>query len=80
MKNESPILQIQQYGHIHVKLKELLEEKNLTRGAVARLINTRFEVIDKWCNGTIDKIDGDILARLCCVLSCTVGDILEYRD
>ena len=80
MKSESPILQLKQYGHVHVKLKELLDERQMTRGALARLVNTRFEVIDKWCGGTLGKIDADVLARICRVLSCRVEDILEYRE
>lgn len=77
MKNDSPILEMKSYRHIRIRLKELLEERHLTRGYLARMTNTRFEVIDKWCSGTLEKIDADVLARICFVLSCKVEDILE---
>lgn len=41
-----------------------MDDKNITRNALARAINTRFEVIDKWYNGHVEKIDSDILARM----------------
>ncbi len=42
-------------------------------------INTRFEVVDKWYRGQVEKIDGDILARICYVLDCKPGDIIHYH-
>lgn len=42
-----------------------MDEKEITRNALARAINVRFEVIYKWYNGHVEKIDADILARIC---------------
>ena len=69
------------YGHITIVLKSIMDAKGMTRNSLARAINTRFEVIDKWYNGTVEKIDADILARICYVLNCEPGDILKIvRD
>lgn len=77
MNNELYILK--DYGHIEVCLKEQMEEFHITRNALARAINTRFEVIDKWYNGHVEKIDADILARICYVLDCQPSDIIRYK-
>ena len=76
-KNES-IVQIRDYGKICLKLNEVLDKNAMTRNHLARAINTRFEVVDKWYNNDVEKIDADILARICFVLKCSVGDIIEY--
>ncbi len=78
MRNE--IFSFNQYGHIEISIKELMDEKQITRNALARAINTRFEVIDKWYNGHVEKIDADILARICFVLECEPGDIIKYDN
>lgn len=78
MRNE--LYTIKDYGQIEIRLKEYMDDKNITRNALARAINTRFEVIDKWYNGHIEKIDSDILARICFVLDCTPGDIIRYSS
>lgn len=70
---------LNQYGHIELQLKEYMDEKHITRNALARAINTRFEVIDKWYHGNIEKLDIDILARICFVLKCEPGDIIKYK-
>ena len=49
----------------------------MTRGYVARMVQTRFEVLDRWYEGSLERIDLDVLARICRVLSCEVQDILE---
>ncbi len=73
------IYTLNQYGYIEIKLKEIMQEKEISRNALARAINTRFEVIDKWYHGRVEKIDADILARICYVLDCDPSDIIIYK-
>ena len=77
MKKE--IYTLNQYGSIEINLREIMVKKNITRNALARAINARFEVIDKWYNGHVEKIDADVLARICYVLDCTPADIIIYK-
>lgn len=77
MKNE--LFTLNNYGHIEIDIKTHMDAKQITRNALARAINTRFEVIDKWYHGHVEKIDSDILARICFVLECTPGDIIRYH-
>lgn len=69
-----------QYGKITIDIKTIMDEKYINRNMLARAINARFEVIDKWYNGHVEKIDADILARICFVLECTPGDIIRYTE
>lgn len=73
------IYTLNQYGHIEINLKKIMDDKGVTRNALARSINTRFEVIDKWYHGHVEKIDSDILARICYVLECLPADIIVYK-
>ena len=75
---ENNLYIIKDYGHIEIRLKEYMDHNGISRNALARSINTRFEVIDKWYNGKVEKIDADILARICCVLKCHPEDIIKY--
>lgn len=78
--SEKAILKIQEYGKIEIKLGEIMEQRGMRRGALSRLTGVRFEVIDKWAKGKVERMDLDVLARVCYVLDCKVTDILEYRD
>ncbi len=78
MKDIRSVLITKEYGQINLKLKEILNSKNLTRNALARSADTRFEVIDKWYNNNVEKLDLDVLARICFVLECKISDIIDY--
>ena len=69
-----------QYGKITIDIKTFMDEKSINRNMLARAINARFEVIDKWYGGHVEKIDADVLARICFVLECTLGDIIRYTE
>lgn len=56
-----------------------MEEKGITRYRLAKLADTRFEVVEKWCSGTVERIDADVLARFCYILDCDVSDIVQYE-
>ena len=76
---DSGIITMEEYGNVRLKLKERMDSDGINRNTLARRIGVRFEVVDKWYRGDIEKLDLDILARICCVLHCTVGDLLEYQ-
>ena len=76
---DSGILTMEEYGNVRLKLKERMDSDGINRNTLARRIGVRFEVVDKWYRGDVEKLDLDILARICCVLHCTVGDLLEYH-
>ena len=72
-------LTLRDYGHVRINLKELMDKDGITRYALAKSVATRFEVIDKWYNGNVERIDLDVLARICFVLNCKIEDILIYE-
>ena len=78
MDKNKTVFTINQYGKINICLKQIMDEKHITRNYLARVLNTRFEVINKWYNNEVEKMDLDILARICYVLECSPSDIIKY--
>lgn len=79
MASDNTVLSIREYGRVELRLREIMDERGINRNMLARRMNTRFEVVDKWYNGNVEKIDLDVLARMCFVLECEVSDIIVYR-
>ena len=73
------IVNISSYGCVSIHLKELMETRGITRYRLAKLADTRFEVVEKWCSGAVERIDSDVLARFCYILNCDIGDIIKYE-
>ncbi len=80
MEDEVSIISIKDYGKIDICLKQLLDERGLTRYYLVRTTNTRFEVIDKWYSNKVERLDLDVLARICYVLNCFPSDIIKYNN
>lgn len=74
------ILYSRSYGKIKLHLKEFMDQQGLNRNQMAKLVDVRFEVIDKWYRGEVERMDLDVLARICFVLKCQPGSLLEYQE
>ena len=72
------VINFNSYGKITIHLKELMDARGITRYRLAKLADTRFEVVEKWCSGTIERIDTDVLAKFCYILDCDITDIIHY--
>ena len=80
METSKSVITINDYGKITVHIREIMDSKGgMTRNYLAKAANTRFEVIDKWYNGQLEKMDLDVLARICYVLDCSPADIIKYN-
>lgn len=79
MKELRSVVNISSYGRISIHLRELIENRGITRYRLAKLADTRFEVVEKWCSGTVERIDSDVLARFCYILDCEISDIIKYN-
>lgn len=79
MKELRSVVNLSSYGNVSIHLKELIEEKGITRYRLAKLADTRFEVVEKWCSGTVERIDSDVLARFCYILDYEITDIIKYN-
>ena len=80
MKELRSVVNISSYGKISIHLKELIDSKGITRYRLAKLADTRFEVVEKWCSGTVERIGSDVLARFCYILKCDASDIVRYTN
>ena len=71
------VVNLGSYGKVTIHLKELLEARGITRYRLSKLADTRFEVVEKWCSGSVERIDSDVLARFCYILGCEISDLVR---
>lgn len=72
--------QTEEYGCIQVKLAQLLDSRGLTRNRLSVLTGVKYDVVDRYYKGASVEMAGlDFLAKVCYVLGCEVGDLLEYQ-
>ena len=69
---------MEDHGTIVIHVKELLEQKGISKNKLSKRAEMERTQINHYCNNTITRLDTDVLARLCAVLECGIGDLLEY--
>lgn len=66
------------YGTIRINLTKLIEDRNMSKNKLSHRAEMQRTQINHYCNNTISRLDIDVLARLCTVLECEIGDLLEF--
>ena len=79
MKDENSVLLMRDYGCISYHFNEVMDAKQISRNKLATLTGIRFEVANRLYNGTIERMDMDVLARVCFALDCEISDVLRYN-
>lgn len=69
---------MENYGTIHIKLDELIKKSGISKNKLSHRAEMQRTQINNYCNNNITRLDIDVLARICTVLECEIGDLLEF--
>lgn len=69
---------LERYGKIKIHLAELIEETGISKNKLSQRAEMQRTQLNHYCNNTVTRLDVDVLARLCTVLDCEIGDLLEF--
>lgn len=67
-----------QYGTVRNHLAELIEKKGISKTKLAQRAEMQHTQLRKYYKNEVTRFDADVLARLCTVLECQIGDLLEF--
>ena len=63
---------------IRYHLKALLADKNMTQKELAAITRIRPPTISAICMGSVKQLPMGVLNKICTVLNCQPGDLMEY--
>ena len=67
-----------EYGTIRIKLDELIKKAGISKNKLSQRAEMQRTQLNNYCNNEITRLDIDVLARICTVLECEIGDLLEF--
>lgn len=67
-----------EFGTIKIHLAELIEKSGMSKNKLSHRAEMQRTQINRYCNNEVTRLDIDVLARLCTVLGCEIGDLLEF--
>lgn len=62
------------------KLSEIAGRKRIKISEIARMTGIGYSVIQRIYNNQVERIEFEVLDKLCKYLECTPNDILEYKE
>ena len=69
---------MEEYGTIRIKLDGLIRKAGISKNKLSHKAEMQRSQINNYCNNEITRLDIDVLARICTVLHCEIGDLLEF--
>ena len=82
LKKENPLRQLPQIqtecGEIKIRLNEILESRNISLNQLSFRAEMQRNQLRKYRDNKIQRLDIDILLRLCYVLECDLSELIEY--
>ena len=76
---DNSIYVMKDYGHVKIVLKEFLDKNKISRNKLCSMIATNYDLVNRYYNNKVIRIDLDIIARICFALNCNITDILKYK-
>lgn len=75
------VLEYKDFGYIKINLDSIMQARNITTYELSKKTNIRFQTISKLKGANeVTRVNLDVLAKLCYVLECKVGDLIEYQE
>ena len=73
------IYTLKNYGKVEITLKNVLEKKDVSRNKLCTMIAANYDLVNRYYNNKVIRVDLDIIARMCFALGCDVNDILKFK-
>ena len=76
---EDTVYMLLNYGQIDINLKSIIDKKGISRSKLSKMVAMNYDLVNRYYNNKVTRVDLDVIARFCYVLKCDVNDILKYK-
>jgi len=66
------------HGKIEILLEQYLREHGISKNQASRSANITRTRFTAYCKNMVQRVDLDVIARLCDTLHCNIEDLLKY--
>ena len=65
---------------LHIRIQELAEEKGISKTKLCKDLDMQFGNFNKYYNDKFQRIDANLIIKLCEYFQCGISDLLEIRS
>lgn len=67
-------------AHLHIRINELLEERGISKNKICKELDIPRANFNRYCRDEFQRIDANLIVKLCLYLECEVSDLLVIVD
>lgn len=67
------------YGCLKLRINEILKEKQISKNTICRDLEIPRSNFNRYCNNNFQRIDANLICKLCDYFDCSPGDIIVYE-
>lgn len=65
---------------IHMRITELLDERGISKNRVCSDLSIPRGNFNRYCRDEFQRIDANLIVKLCTYLECDIADLLVFVD
>lgn len=66
--------------HVHLRIMELLQERKISKNKICKYLDLPRGNFNRYCRDEFQRIDANLLIKLCRYFDCSIEDILEIKN
>lgn len=66
--------------HVHLRIMELLQERKISKNKICKDLDLPRGNFNRYCRDKFQRIDANLLIKLCRYFDCSIEDILEIKN
>ena len=66
--------------YLHIRIEELLQEKEISKNKICKDLDFQRGNFNRYCRDDFQRVDANLIIKLCRYFDCSVGDLLEIRE
>ena len=65
---------------LHLRINELLSEGGISKNKICRDLDLPRGNFNRYCRDDFQRIDANLILKLCAYFNCQIQDLLEIQD
>ncbi len=66
--------------YLHIRIVELLQEHGVSKTRICKDLDLQRGNFNRYCKDEFQRIDANLILKLCEYFDCDVSDLLEIRE
>lgn len=67
-----------EYGKLVFHIEEILKETGISKNKICKALDIPRTNFNRYCNNQFQRIDAQLVCKLCSYLDVEVGELMEY--